>query len=465
MANNAPLLEQVTQNALLIDEGAADLFRASIEHIAAHEHSADFLGTAVSMASDDENFWPTTDNDWRASYRPYVVKDGILQIPIMGVLLNRFPWQLGRWATGYTYIEKALQRGLDDGNVKGIAFIHHSPGGEVAGCFELGDKIYDARNQKPMRAFSADAAYSASYLLYSSVGKRGSISRSGGVGSIGVVTAHVEYSEALKQEGIKVTFIFAGKHKVDGNAYEKLPESVKSRIQERINRIYGVFTAAVARNRSMDEAAVRATEALTYDASDAIGVGLADRVGSLEDEMVLFSTEVAAGEEQMANDATEKGIPQATHDKAVTDARAEGKAEGLKEGAAAATARIKAITSSDAAKTRPSAAMKLALNDKLSAVDADGIVEMLADMPEEKAAAPEKKDGEGDDKNKAKKDGEGKDKATRNHFDEAMGNGTGVEAGGEGDDDGEGDDAEKMSNSILADYAGAAGAKRKKQAA
>lgn len=165
----------------------------------------------------------------------------------------------------------------------------------------------------------------------------------------------------------------------------------------------------------------------------------------------------------MANDATEKGIPQATHDKAVTDARAEGRAEGLKEGAAAATARIKAITSSDAAKTRPSAAMKLALNDKLSAVDADGIVEMLADMPEEKAAAPGE-EGEGDDKNKAKKGGEGKDKATRNHFDEAMGNGTGVEAGGEGDD-GEGDDAEKMSNSILADYAGAAGAKRKSKAA
>lgn len=461
MANNAPLLEQITQNALLIDESAADLFRASIEHIVAHEHAASFLGTAVSMASDDEDFWPTTDSDWRSAYRPYVIKDGILQIPVMGVLLNRFPWQLGRWATGYTYIEKALARGLADANVKGFAYIHHSPGGEVAGNFELGDKMFAARSVKPARSFAADASYSASYSLASAAGEI-VVTRSGGVGSIGVVTAHVDYSEALKQEGIKVTFIFAGKHKVDGNAYEKLPESVKSRIQERINRTYGVFTAAVARNRSMDETAVRATEALTYDASDAIGVGLADRVGSLEDEMVLFSTEVAAGEDQMANDATDKGIPQATHDQAVTAARAEGKAEGVKEGANAATARIKAITTSDAAKTRPNAAMKLALNDKLAAVDADGIVEMLADMPEEKAAAVP----EGEDKDKAKKEGEGKDKAKRNHFDEAMGNGTGVEANGEGGDgDDDKDDAEKMSNSILADYASASGGKAKKKAA
>lgn len=165
----------------------------------------------------------------------------------------------------------------------------------------------------------------------------------------------------------------------------------------------------------------------------------------------------------MANDATDKGIPQATHDKAVTDARAEGKAEGLKEGATAATTRIKAITSSDAAKTRPSAAMKLALNDKLAAVDADGIIEMLADMPEEKAAAPAK-EGEGDDKNKAKKEGEG-DKAKRNHFDEAMGDGTGVHAGDDGDGGDDKDDAEKLSSSILADYAGASGGKVKKKAA
>lgn len=458
MPNKPPLLEQISQSPLLIDSASQQLFQASIQHIVGHERAGEFLSSAVVMSEDDE-FWPTNPDDWRASYRPYVVKDGILQIPIMGVLLNRFPWQLGRWATGYTYIEKAWQRGMADPEVKGIAYIHDSPGGEVAGCFELGDKLYESRGQKPQRSFAMDHSYSASYLLSSSPGPI-SLSRSGGVGSIGVVTAHVEYSEALKDWGVKVTFIFAGKHKVDGNAYEKLPESVKSRIQERINRIYGVFTSSVARNRSMDEGAVRGTEALTYDANDAIEAGLADRVGSFEDEMVLFSEEVAVGDEQMANDATDKGIPQATHDKAVIDARAEGKNEGLTEGAKAATDRIKAILGSDAAKTRPGAAAKLALNDKLTAVDAEGIVEMLADMPEEKAEAPAEGEGEaGGTEAKGKKT---KTSAKRSHFEEAMGKGNPEISAAEEDDD---ESPEAMSNSILADYAGASGATPKKVSA
>jgi hypothetical protein len=173
--------------------------------------------------------------------------------------------------------------------------------------------------------------------------------------------------------------------------------------------------------------------------------------------MVLFSEEVAVGDEQMANDATDKGIPQATHDKAVTDARAEGHAAGLAEGAKASTDRIRAILGSDAAKTRPSAAAKLALNEKLTAVDADGIIEMLADMPEEKATTPAKTEGEGEGGDKAVKT-----TAKRNHFEEAMGKGNPEIGAAEEDDD---DSPESMSNSILADYAGAAGASRKKAVA
>ena len=51
-----------------------------------------------------------------------------------------------------------------------------SPGGEVAGCFECGDKIFEARGKKPMRAFAADHAYSAAYLIFASVGD-GSVTR------------------------------------------------------------------------------------------------------------------------------------------------------------------------------------------------------------------------------------------------------------------------------------------------
>lgn len=454
--SNQPLLAAVTQNPLLISSGSEQLFQDCIQHIVTSEHASAMLNEAVMAANDDEDYWPRSD-DWRASLRPYNVKNGVLQIPIMGVLLNRFSYQFGRWATGYTYIEKALQRGLADDNVKAIAFVCDSPGGEVAGCFELVDKIYDARGEKPMRAFSADHAYSAAFALASAANDI-SVTRSGGVGSVGVVTAHVEYSEMLKDWGVKVTFIFAGKHKVDGNSYEKLPDNVKSRIQERINRIYGEFTATVARNRGMDEKAVRDTEALTYDANEAITIGFADRIGALDEEMVIFSEEATATEdEQMADKTTTdaKTVDQATHDKAVTDARA--------EGATAERARISGILASDEGKARPKAAMSLAMKTGMSVEEAKSV---LADMPEEKAEAPAKDDKaktEGDDK--AKGEG-GKPTASgkKTPFEAAMDKSDNPNVGADGDDDEEQTDDAKASASILADYAGATGITKKSAA-
>ena len=457
--NNRPLLEQITQSPLLISASSEGLFQASIAHVLQSEHAAAMLDDAV-LASDDDDFWPRDNNDWRSAYRPYNVKDGVLQIPVMGVLLNRFPYQFGRWATGYAYIEKAMQRGLADGNVKAIAFVCDSPGGEVAGCFELVDKIFEARGTKPMRSFAADHAYSAAYAIFSSTGKgNGSVTRSGGVGSIGVVTAHVEYSEMLKDMGIKVTFIFAGEHKVDGNAYEKLPDSVKSRIQERINRIYGVFTSTVARNRSMDEKAVRDTKALTYDANDAIDAGLADRIGALDEEMVIFSEEVAAAEdEQMADKTTTttdaKTVDQATHEAAVANAQT--------TGAKAEKDRIKAILACDEGKARPKAAMSCAMNTDMSL---DAAKAFLADLPEEKAEAPAKTETEG--KDKAKTEDKGKPAASgKAPFEAAMDKSDNPNVGADAgdDDEGAGDD-DKASMSILADYAGATGRKAKAKTA
>src|SRR5699024_6624417 len=112
------------------------------------------------------DFW-FQDDDWRSSLRPYVVRDGVLQIPVKGVLLHNFPYQFGSWATGYTYIQRAFERGLDDDQVKGIALVVDSPGGEVAGNFDLVDKMYERRDEKPVRAYAAEMALSAAYSIAS----------------------------------------------------------------------------------------------------------------------------------------------------------------------------------------------------------------------------------------------------------------------------------------------------------
>lgn len=345
---------------------------------------------AEHAANDNEDgFWFAAD-DWRAQYRPYIVKDGVLHIPVKGVLLNHFAYSFGSWATGYQYIGRALARGLADENVKGIALITDSPGGEVSGVFHLANKIYEGRSIKPIRAIVDEHSYSAAYLISSAANKI-VVANTGGVGSIGVVTMHIDVTKALEKEGVKVTLIYAGKHKVDSYPYKELTKEAQERIQGRIDRTYGIFVADVARNRGMDEQAVRDTEALTFHAEEAVSNGLADSIGSLDDATADFVADLAIAEGEDTMDPKDKAAAdQAATDKLVADARteghaagvAEGKKVGMAEGATAERNRVKTIMTSPEALTRPKAAQSAALNTNLTVEEASAF---LKDAAEEKA--------------------------------------------------------------------------------
>lgn len=326
------------------------------------------------LAHDD--FWPSADS-WLSYYRPYNVVKGTLLIPVKGMLLNDFPYQLGTWATGYAYLVKAFERGMADEEVERIALIIDSPGGEVAGCFDSADKAYAMRGTKPIQSFVNEAAYSAAFA-WATVGEKITTTRTGGVGSVGVVTAHMNVSKAMEKAGYEITFIHAGKHKVDGNAFEALPAAVKARIQKRIDSMYNIFTSTVARNLGISESVVRDTEALTYGAEEAVEIGFAHEVKPFDEALAAYSGEPDNSEEEeempKPNDQEQATFSQADLDNARAEGRAEGKTEGLKEGAAAERSRVQAILGCDEAKTRPAMASHLALNGQLSVEDAKGIL-------------------------------------------------------------------------------------------
>lgn len=370
------LLSRFTHSAALVCPHQQADFEGCLKALSDHSKVEEL------MAAADDDFWPEP-GSWRAAYRPYNVKGGVLIIPVKGVLLNGFGFQVGSYATGYVYIQKALERGLADPQVRAIAFDINSGGGEVSGNFDLVDKIFNARAVKPIRAFVNEHAYSAAYSIASAAEKI-IVPRTGGVGSIGVVTMHIDASKLLDDIGYKITFIHAGKHKVDGNPYEPLPDGVKARIQKRIDETYSLFVATVARNRGMSEASIRETEALTFSASEAMSNGLADSIGSLDDAVVAFATDLSAneGEEQMSKE-TDKAVDQAAVDTARAEGVAEGRVAGLKEGATSERQRISAILTLDEAKDRRDAAVNIALNSDLSVDQAKGL---LATLPASAAA-------------------------------------------------------------------------------
>lgn len=390
MSTTNPILARFQNNeAVLIDPQAHALLNAC-----AHQASiilARIEGATDAPRMDDgDGFWFSPD-DWRSAYRPYVVKDGVLQVPVKGVLLNNFPYAIGNWATGYEYIWRAFDRGQRDPEVRGIALVCDTPGGMVAGNFELVDKMFAYPNRKPVAGFAHESAYSAGYSIIS-VSDPGqvTVSRTGGVGSIGVVTSHYDVSKMMEQIGWNITFIHAGKHKVDGNPYEALPDDVKVRIQARIDDLYGIFVKTVARNRGMDEQAIRDTEALTFSAPDALSIGLADKIGAFDDALADFSASLNpnVGDETMA-DFTQADIDNAVA--AATANHAAALATARTEGATAERERISTILASDEAKDRPKAALSLALK---GGMDAAATASVLGDLPVEKAEVTEKPDGD-----------------------------------------------------------------------
>jgi capsid assembly protease len=211
---------------------------------------------------------------------PYPVIDGIAVIEIAGVLIHRGGW-IGQSSgqTSYEGIAAQIDAAARDHSVRAVALEIDSFGGEVAGVFDLADQIRALRRNKPIWAFVAEHAFSAGYALASQA-DRILLPRTGAVGSIGVVVMHADLSSQLDQDGVRVTLIHSGQHKVDGNPYEPLPEAVRDDIQREIDVLRFLFaeTVAVGRAGRLSQEAALATEAATYRGMDAVAVGLADEV-------------------------------------------------------------------------------------------------------------------------------------------------------------------------------------------
>lgn len=373
---NNPLLASFHDKDALVSKGSEQSFSAYLDSAAAVIAK---IEDGRDEASHDTDFWFAPD-DWRSRYRPYVVDDGILYVPVKGVLLHGMAYALGDWATGYIYLSKAIERGMDDPEVKGIVLLVDSGGGHVSGCFDVVDRIYAARETKPIRAVADEFAYSAAYAIASAANTI-TVARTGGVGSIGVLRVHYDMSKALEAAGINVTFIQSGEHKTDEHPLKPLSDETKARMQVRSKELYEIFVSTVARNRGIDAQAVRDTEALTFSAAEALSNGLADSIGTLDDAIAEFSAD-------LSNQEDDNMITQEQLDAAVASAKADGVKEGAATGANEERARFAAIVNSEAGQARPKAAMKFATNDKFAAIDADAITEMLAEMPEEKAETP-----------------------------------------------------------------------------
>jgi capsid assembly protease len=125
------------------------------------------------------------------------------------------------------------------------------------------------------------SALSAAYAI-ASAADRVYVTRTGEVGSIGVVAVNIDESGADAKAGLAWTFVFAGERKIDANAHEPLSERARATIQADVDRLYAEICALVAANRGISSETARGTKAAIYRGELAVRAGLADRVGTLD---------------------------------------------------------------------------------------------------------------------------------------------------------------------------------------
>jgi len=266
------------------------------------------LGRQVEIANEDELAGAAplparasilaeslTENLRQHGDAPYPVIEGIAVIEISGVLIHRGGW-IGESSgqTSYEGIAAQIETAASDPSVRGVALEIDSFGGEVAGVFDLADRIRAIRATKPVWAFVAEHAFSAGYALASQA-SRILLPRTGALGSIGVVVMHADLSGQLDRDGVQVTLIHSGRHKVDGTPYAPLPEGVRDDIQREIDVLRFLFAETVAAGRAggLSQEAAMATEAATYRGADAVAAGLADEITDLGRGFAAFKQMVA----------------------------------------------------------------------------------------------------------------------------------------------------------------------------
>lgn len=207
---------------------------------------------------------------------------GVAEVSVSGPLDPRAFWFFDGYA-GDTGVEARAFAAFHDARVRAVVLRLDSPGGACSGLFECCDAIRAMRAStgKPLVAFAeGSGAYSAAYALAATADEV-HVSRTAGVGSIGVIATAVSYAGQLEKEGIAVAVVASGAQKTDLHPALPLGEAAVKRLRARVMELASLFFAEVGTSRGMSPDDVGALQAGCFYGEAAVASGLADRVSTV----------------------------------------------------------------------------------------------------------------------------------------------------------------------------------------
>lgn len=169
-----------------------------------------------------------------------------------------------------------------------------SPGGSVAGCFE-GARDMRARCEqsgKRLVAYVDGQACSAAYA-WACAATLVVVPPAALVGSIGVINARVDITEADKAFGTRFAFVTSGARKTDGNPHTPITDPELAEQSRLVNSAAAIFYNLVSEMRGVSADAVSGLEARLLHGAEAVQAGLADRVQSFDGLIASLGAEVS----------------------------------------------------------------------------------------------------------------------------------------------------------------------------
>lgn len=354
---------------------------------------AELAGGTVQASAQPEMFATTTATSI-CEDGGYCIADGVAVVSMIGPLVHRSRMQADcSMLWGYSDFLGRIEHAVKNPDVTAIVIMADTPGGEAQGAFECAQRLFDLRGQKPIRCVADGMLASAGYLIGSAADEV-ITTKTGYSGSIGVVMRHVDFSKGLADDGIAVTHVYAGAHKIDGNQFEPLPDSVRADMQAEVDDLYQMFVSAVSLHRGLTPEAVRGTEARVYRGVSAVAAGLADRIGTVDGVIAELanatSTRFVSLPPATPDNVGAPAMTGTTQPTAATPATAadldRARAEGHAAGIADERARVSAIQSHVDAAANPGIA-QMCISQGLSA-DQAGAILSAAPKPQAAALAP-----------------------------------------------------------------------------
>lgn len=254
-------------------DGLADLLEAH-----AYGSKDDWRATATPMANlfydDGENPRDETGGDR--------IEDGLAIIQVRGILARHADQVNGACmpqGRSYDSLIAQMRLAASDPRVRAQVLVIETPGGAAVGCQEWFDAINEITAQMPVVAYVDGGCYSAGVYGASACTEVVFSSVAAGYGSIGTLQARWDTSEAAAKAGRTRKIFRTDPTKAPGQDGEAYSELADAEIQRQVNMYGAAFYDAVRAGRGLDdEQAAQALCGRTWMATDAIALGLGDRI-------------------------------------------------------------------------------------------------------------------------------------------------------------------------------------------